>query len=355
MKKVYKVLSAAGLLYLFLAVTPALAQGEDDIAEFMAAGAKDASKLLSAYMEPAVKSVSFGMTGGWYNTAKAHKTLGFDLSISASTAFIPSSENYFNPNKLNLSSTLVFTNDTRPGKGAPTVVGPGDKTTYTLQGDLDGNGTPDNIVTIDGPEGIDMKKTVGFAAAPVPMVQLGIGIVKNTDLKIRFVPKTTFGESNVQMFGVGVMHDVKQHIPGLKLLPFDLSALVAFNSVSGSSDLSNSATTATANSADGEMTYKFNSWVFQGIISKKVSVLTGYAGIGYTLINTNVNVDGTYNISADAGGNFSVVDPVDMDFKNKSLRLTAGMRLKFGPVFLVADYTVQKYNMLTVGLGVAVR
>jgi hypothetical protein len=31
------------------------------------------------------------------------------------------------------------------------------------------------------------------------------------------------------------------------------------------------------------------------------------------------------------------------------------MRLKLGPIFFNGDYTFQKYNMLSVGFGVAVR
>jgi hypothetical protein len=330
------------------------AQNESDFAKFLEAGGQDASKLVQAYVEPVIKGISYGMTGGWYHTAKAHKSLGIDFGVSVNMAFVPTSENYFNPNNLGLTAVTSFTNDSNPGQGAPTVLGPKDQTTYTATFDPDGNGN--QTFTFSGPEGLDMKDAVGFAAVPVPMAQIGIGIIKNTDLKFRIVPKREFGESDIQMFGVGVMHDIKQHIPGIKLLPFDLSGLIAFNTVKGSTSLVNTDDTdSRPDSQNGEVTYKFNSWTIQALISKKVSVLTGYAGVGYNIVNTNVDVTGTYIIESNSAAQFEVTNPIAIDFKNNALRFTAGIRLKFGPWYLNTDYTLQKYKVWSLGTGFAIR
>ena len=355
MKKIYRV---ACLLFLLAGLTiPAktIAQNEEDLSAFLMAG-EDASKLIEAYMKPVVKSMSYGMTGGWYTTAKAHKTLGFDLSISVNAGFIPSSENFFDPNKIGLSSNTVYngardnnSNDPyNPNRKAPTIFGPKDETRYTstFEGET---------FVYSGPEGFDVKKEIGISAAPMPMVQLGIGIIKNTDVKLRFVPKQSFGSSSVQMFGIGIMHDIKQHFKGIKLMPFDLSALVAYNSVSGSTDLSSDGSGGVPESSNGVGEYKFNSWVIQALISKKISVLTGYAGVGYSIVNTKVDVKGDYLLVSESDLEIPVSDPVAIDFKNNSFRLTFGMRLKLGPVFINGDYTFQKYNTLSVGFGLAVR
>ena len=367
MKKIYLVGIIIFLSGLFVLPTTAIAQTEEDIAAFLEASEEDAEKLMDAYLQPFIRSLSFGMTGGWYTTAKAHSTLGFDLSFTANLAFIPTSENFFDPNKLGLTSATVYNGARPPGspagtpfdptKKAPTIFGPKDQTQYTSTYDPDGSGPlPVQSYAIRGPEGFDLKKEIGVSAVPTPMVQLGIGVIKNTDIKIRFVPKQEVGSSDIKMFGIGVMHDVKQHIKGIKLLPFDLSALVAFNSVQGSSDLSNNdPTDGSPDSPDGVGLYKFDSWLFEALISKKISVLTGYAGLGYSLINTNVDIKGSYQIVPIAGVPNTLTDPVSIGFKNKSMRLTLGMRLKLGPIFFNGDYTFQKYNTLSVGLGVAVR
>lgn len=362
MKKIYII---AGLIFFIGLVKPVItnAQNEEDLAAFLQAGEEDASKLMEAYLKPVVKSFSYGMAGGWYTTAKPHKSLGFDLSFTMNMAFIPSSDNYFNPNKLNLSATTYdgsrpnSSSSFDPSRNAPTIFGPKDQTQYTSSYDPDGSGPLGvQTYTFRGPEGFNVKKEIGVAAAPTPMIQVGIGVIKSTDLKIRFVPEQEFGNSSFKMFGIGVMHDIKQHIKGIKLLPFDLSALVAYNSVSGSTDFSNSdPTDGSPDSPDGVMDYKFNSWVIQALISKKIAVLTGYAGVGYSIVNSNVDVKGDYLIVPTSGTSFIISDPVAIDFKNNSMRLTLGMRLKLGPIYFNSDYTFQKYNTLSVGFGCSVR
>ncbi len=334
------------------------AQNESDLANFLQASKTDASKLIGAYTSPVIKGVSYGMTGGWYHTGKTHSKLGVDLGFTLNAVFIPSSDNYFNPAAIGLSSSTVFTNTTYPGKNAaPTFVGPKDVTSYTSTYDPDGAAGPfpSQSFAIKGPEGLDMKKNLHVSAVPVPMVQLGIGLIMNTDIKIRLIPKIDKGNSTVKMFGVGLMHDIKQHIPGIKMLPFDLSVLAAYNSLTGTTSLVNTNSADTRpDSPDGKISYKLSSWVVQGVISKKFSVVTLYAGLGYGSVTTNVDITGTFNIGT-PGIPINIKDPVSIDFKNNSAKVTTGLRLKFGPIYLVGDYTLQKYKMLTVGLGVSVR
>ncbi|MFZ2905564.1 MAG: DUF6588 family protein [Cyclobacteriaceae bacterium] len=361
MNKIYKVVSLVFIAAVCALPKHVYGQNEQDISIFLSAGEEDAAKLIQAYVEPAVKSISYGMAGGWYNTAKPHKSLGFDIGVTMNLAFIPTSEDYFDPNKLDLSVTNYNGNIDKPGKGAPTFFGPKDETQYVS--DPDGVAGPIAPITFSGPEGLAVKQKIGFAAMPVPMIQLGVGVIKNTDIKIRYVnsgmvgaiiPNVDIESSKFNVFGVGVLHDFKQHIKGIKLLPFDLSALIAYNSVSGTSDLSNSDPLKGPTTDDGELDYQFNSWVFQAIISKKISVVTPYAAVGYSMINTNVDMNGNYTVEAGAT-DLELTDPVAIDFKNNSMILTLGMRLKFGPFYLNGDYTIQKFNTLSVGLGFSVR
>ena len=52
----------------------------------------DAQKLTKAYLNPSFKGLIFAMNNGWYHTAKVHKKFGFDISIGANFANIPSKE-----------------------------------------------------------------------------------------------------------------------------------------------------------------------------------------------------------------------------------------------------------------------
>ena len=155
------------------------AQSESDLINFLEAGKNDASKLMGAYLNPMVEGLSYSFNGGWYHTAKAHNTLGFDLGVSANAVFLPKSKNYFTPSALGLQNTVLI--DPTTGK-APTVVGPDETTTYQSSLDTNGDGIADENFTFSGPEGLDFKETFKVSGVLAPTVQLGIGIIKNTDL-----------------------------------------------------------------------------------------------------------------------------------------------------------------------------
>jgi len=330
------------LLFLFLTLSVSLrAQSETEIGEFLKAGPEDAGKLMNAYLSPMITGASYGFNGGWFTTAKAHKTLGFDLGVSVNGVFIPSSDNHFRPADLGLKTTTLVS----PTSGeAPTVVGPTDATTYAATyGGQTG--------TFSGPPGLDFKDNFKISGALAPTVQLGIGIVKNTDLKIRWMPEVTAGDTKVKYIGFGVLHDIKQHIPGIKHLPFDLSALVGYTNLKGTTSVAGYVASGDATKPQ-ELHYSMNAWLIQALISKKVAMVTFYGGLGYNAVKTTADVKGSYQF---VPATPAINDPVAMSFKNNSFRATAGMRLNLGPIYLSADYTLQKYSTVSVGLGVTVR
>lgn len=323
-----------------IASQAAWAQTGEELVTFLTAGKDDAAKLTNAYFTPAVEGISYGLNGGWYTTAKAHKTLGFDFSLSLNAVGIPSSKNFFSPNDLGLQTvTLVNSTD---GK-APTMVGPDQKNTYALKANPS--------TTFDGPGGLDFKGNIGVSGVVMPTATLGIGIYKNTDLKIRWMPEIKPGESRIKLIGFGVMHDVKQHIPGIKYLPFDLSMVVGYTRVSGATNVSGKFDSGT-DSRPQEVNYVFNAWLVQALISKKISVVTFYGGIGYNTVKATTDITGTYVIP-EIGQ--TLVDPIAMSFKNNSLRLNGGIRLKFGPIFFNGEYIIQEYSTYSLGFGFAVR
>jgi hypothetical protein len=330
-------------------------QNAADLSSFLGASKQDASSLISAYVSPAIKAVSYGMTGGWYHTAKTHKKLGIDLGVTMNVVFVPNSDNYFQPySVLGPNTTTQFVNNSYPSsQNAPTIFGPKESTSYTAT--YKPSGYPQQTVSIPGPQGLDLKGSIGFSAVPVPMAQIGIGLIKNTDLKIRFLPQISSGGTTLSMLGFGLLHDIKQYFPGIKLLPFDLSVLAGYNTFKGNTSLVSNGVSYRPDSPDGKVTYNLNSWVAQILISKKVSVLTFYAGVGYGAVSTKVNVTGTYTIVAVPAGSFQVTNPVSFSLNNTGAKLTGGMRLKFGPLYFNGDYTLQKYNSVSVGLGLSIR
>ena len=336
------------VLLLFIISVPFLANAQDetDLEEFLAAGPQDASKLMNAFLNPVIEGLSYGFNGGWYTTAKAHKTFGFDISASFNAVFIPSSKNYFRPADLNLQVAQLIS---PPSGNAPTIAGPDDETTYSI--DVNNDNQPDG--TFEGPQGLDFKETFKISGVLAPTAQIGLGIYKNTDLKIRWIPEVEVGNSNIKLLGFGVMHDIKQHMPGIKVLPFDLSVLVAYTNIKGRTSMADpDYPPSPGDNSPQEMDFNMNAWLFQAIISKKLAIVTFHGGIGYNTIATDADVKGSYVLPGYPQG---VKNPVSLGFKNKSMRLSAGMRFNFGPIFLNGEYTLQEYSTVSVGLGVTVR
>ena len=343
------ILSSVTKLFLIAAACLPLslqAQDENDLVNFLNAGPDDASKLMNAYLNPVIEGLSYGFNGGWYHTAKAHKTLGFDLGVSLNAVFIPSSKNYFDPGTLGLKTISSFSSRASNGL-APTITGPADETTYGV----DANGDNQTDATFSGPKGLDFKQTFKISGVLSPTVQLGLGVYKNTDIKIRWMPEVNAGSSKIKLFGVGIMHDIKQHIPGIKLLPFDLSVLVAYTNIKGSTGMSGVFDPGN-DQRPQMMDYNMDAWLFQALISKKIAMITFYGGIGYNTIKTTSDVTGTYYIESFQQ---EFKDPVSLSFKNNSMRLTGGMRLGLGPIYLSGDYTLQQYSTVSIGLGVTIR
>jgi hypothetical protein len=228
---------------------------------------------------------------------------------------------------------------------APTIFGPDRTPKYKEKGNLIDQ-------PFDGPSGLDLKGEIGKNWMPVPMVTLGIGLPKGTDLRIRFTPSIELDDdSHFRLFGVGVMHDVKQYIPGLKLLPFDLSAFVGYTRLTLDYKYTN--TDINTENARGEMV--MNATTIQAAISKKVSVLTVYGNVGYNIAKSNLSMLGKWDVDNNGTYDAKEIDPIDMKYSASGPRVGAGFRLKLAVFTLHADYTLQKYNALTVGFGINVR
>lgn len=320
----------------------AYAQDVDDI---LKGSIQDASTLIEGYIAPVMKGIGGGLNQGWYNTAAPHKKFGVDFTITTSLMYVPASDKFYTVDNNQLQEIRLVSYDgqsvSSTGSGSvPTVFGPEKSPTYE---DIS-SGT-----TFQGPEGLDLKAQIKLAdALPVPIYHLGLGLPKGIDLKFRWSPTLDFGDAKFSVFGIGVMHDVKQYIPGIKNLPFDLSGFVGYTKMKFEVDLSGS---SAGENQRGIM--EFNSTTIQGLISKKLSVLTVYGGLGYNFVKSGIDIKGTYDL--DDNGTPEATDPVSLSFKDPGFRATAGLRLKLAVFTFHGDYTLAKFNALSVGFGINVR
>ena len=106
------------------------ASAQEELEKLLTESIDDGRKLINAYVSPFMNSVSLGMNQGWYNTAKAHKIGGIDLTITANAMTIPQSELFFDVSKLGLE-VLELESSSPFHPLTPTVFGPTDKPTFS--------------------------------------------------------------------------------------------------------------------------------------------------------------------------------------------------------------------------------
>lgn len=340
MKKIY--------LSLFLTLSLFVSYGQIDFGSLLEGGTEDANVLLGKYLEPAFEGFGYGMNSGWYNTAKPHKLLGFDLTVTANMARVPEGAKFYTLNEADFNNITIRGAENAPNGPyqAPTVFGPNldaDDIPYLVFNE----GTDDEL-SITAPSGLGLDEAIGLRSIPVPAVQLGIGLVKGTEIKLRLIPQQTFGDPgsqfNTSLFGIGLMHDVKQWIPGIKNLPFDLSAFVGYNKFSNTFELDYD--------SNGDLrTGEFNvsGTTFQGIISKKLAVLTVYGGLGFITSKSDFALLGDFEIDG------VPEDPISLEYSSGGVRANAGARLKLAVFTFHAEYALQKYSTFTAGFGISVR
>lgn len=346
--KIYLFLFA---LFIFSYPVASIYAQSGDFLEILYGGPEDASRYADKYFEPIFKGLGYGFNNGWYNTAKTHQTLGFDITLSANLAFVPEADNYFTFRNEDFTITNL---QTGTEARTPTLFGP-DEVGPLMEVKDDATGL--TIARFAGPRGAGFKDAIGFQAVPSPIIQVGIGVIKNTDIKVRYIPDVARKDADYSVWGIGIMHDVGQWIPAIKKAPIDISIFGAYSKLSATVRFD------PLEDFPGEnqrFRSTINGYTLEALISKKISFLTLLAGIGYNSAKTNFDLLGTYNVTYGNPAlpedyNVMFENPIKLDTNEGSARLTGGVRFQFAVVTFHALYTFNGYNLLNVGLGFSFR
>ncbi len=298
---------------------------ESIIGEDLAQG----EKLIEAYFTPMAESFGAGLNNGWYNTAKPHSLGGFDLTFTLNTVIIPNSAETF---KIGNKFGGVFTSTSTKDK-ASTIFGSGDET--NMMYNFSKNGIDTSLA---------FKMPGGFKtpAMPLPMIQAGIGLIKNTAVDIRYMPFLNIGDAGkLNLFGIGIKHDLLQWISVIgDAIPMSLSLQGGYTSLNTELEIS-----------EQKVSLNTTATTINLVASRKLLMLTGYAGIGYNSATTTLTADANFDLS---GVKFD--EKIEVAFEsNKNIRANIGLRLNITLVTIQADYTFAKYPTATLGLGVSLR
>lgn len=364
MKKILRIL----ILFLCLGLTTYAYNQVDDMGKFISAGIEDGQKLLEGYLSPWINAFGASLTGGWYNTAKPHQLGGFDITATFNTAIVPKSDQTFDMTELDLEGFVL---DDPSNSFSSTIAGQ----------DEDGPTLNYNIPELSYPQAFTMPGGTQWRYVPTPMIQVGVGLIKDTEIMGRFMPTLKVGDNNkVNMWGVGLKHGLKQWLPFIKKVPvLHLTLMGGYTRLNGTLGVNVNPAMVNGDSyevVDGEgntvtnpdwdnqkLEFKTNSFTGNLLISANLPVVCFYGGIGFATAKTTLVTKGNYPI-VELQDNVPVVkltpDPINMKMKYKDgkttkPRLNAGMRFKFAVITLHFDYTWADYSMATVGLGISIR
>lgn len=333
---------------------------QTSVVEFLKGGIADAGKLSQAYLQPYAFALSDGLNNGWYNSAVSHKEYGFDFSVSLSSIQIPEGAKTFDIAILGLTKLVVGSG----GNIAPTIAGAINPGPQMLVTDEMGN----QLGSFKMPGG------TGYDQIPVPVAQLGFGLLPWTDLIVRYLPKLKYDNNGDQMrlgfWGMAVKHNFSEWVPALKRLPFDAATFGSYSEANvqstlsfNSSGLAGDIISVSPGSVNNQLLkLKTTTTRYGLIVSKKLGILTLFGGIGRSTSTSTVDLTGKYTVKTTVqfgGVNYSVSDdlinPVSLQFVSKNMCMDAGLRLKISVLSLFASINKSEYTSYTVGVSLGTR
>ena len=292
----------------------------------------DATNFLGAYFSPFAESIGAGLNKGWYNTAKPHKFAGFDVSLSLNLITISDEITSFDVNSIeNFSSASSST---------PSILGSGEGAIINYQnGNVNGQ-----FVMPD--QNIEIK------AVPIPTLNVGLGLIKGTEINVRYIPTYEYdigfvGKGSVELYGAGIKHDILQWLPLNKFLPFDLSIQGAFSQFNTSFEVE-------SQSVRQGVDLDIQASTVNLIFSKKFAMITAYGSVGQNFVSSTLNANTNFSLGSTSTLNFDFPLEINMP-KTSEMQASAGVRLQFAIFTLYANQTFSSYPSTSAGIGISFR
>ncbi len=197
----------------------------------------------------------------------------------------------------------------------------------------------------------------------MPFIQAGIGLPYHNELTVRFLPPMDIPKvGRVSLWGVGAKNEFKEFIPGLKMVPIDLSVMVGFTKFNSEFDVSYKP--SPANMPAGYTAEDFNNqkialdasgYTARILVGKTIPFVSFYVGLGYSHAITDFGLKGNYPIGVEPTWVDVVEDPFILAYTHSNFSGNAGLRVRLGVISINADYTLGEYALYSAGLGISFR
>lgn len=337
---------------------------QESVGDFLKGGVNDAELLAQEYLRPIGYGLGASLNSGWFNTGRVHRTLGFNITVTASGTLMQESDRIFD------FSTLAFENLQlrNPGQSiAPTIAGQQDiRPVLHFSRAFPPTNNQVTILEFESPDGFDLP------VVPTPMVRIGVGIPGGLEVFGRFVPQVEFDGHVASLWGAGLKLDLKQLLPIARNVPFlNISILGAFSALNANFDLDIQRTIypTTVNGVPvtgGRLNYdnqffelKSSGYTFNLITSVDIPFVSAFASLGYASSNTSFNLIGDYPILSVTPPTATIIDaanPIALHYDNPGeVQMIVGATLKLALLHIHAAYTLAQRPIATVGIGISFR
>lgn len=288
------------------------------------------------------------MNSGWYSTAKVHKKLGFDLTISLNSVVVPDGEKSFDISNFKLIESEI--------KNLPSIFGDSKNEELNViipKSDLH----PQLKATFFSPGGIKDQLPLGIVSSP--SIQVSIGLPFKSEVTLRYLPEYNRNRVYFSNYGIGFKHDILQYFTFLKKIPsLNVSAFGAYSIMSINYDIQSAERFRGINQITE---FDITNYKFQILTSFNLKIIEFYGGIGISGGNSSFSINGEYEldyvVDGDSNTKFpiKISDPVKINYSIHELSKNFGFKFKF--LFLQAfiDYTFQEYDVVTIGTSINFR
>ncbi|WP_027391492.1 DUF6588 family protein [Aquimarina latercula] len=313
---------------------------QENLRSFLLVGIEFTERVATRYTEPMTEGVMYGLTGGWYNSAKTMDVWEVKFSIVSNGSFIPSEKETFQIDVRDIPNLSIDQNDSGMAQ-IPTILG--------------GDSDLQFIATVDGeqfeftaPEGIGL---IDINLLPNAFLQFKIGLPKYTELGIRYFPKLNIEDISLEIWGIGIQHQFSKWIRPINESKIALSGLIAYTTLIGDFEFASDGF-VTGNNQEIDAT--LNSWLFELIGSTQNPVFNVYGGLGYVFGNSSTKLKGSYIIETETE-TLSFINPLDIKNNVRGLRANIGASVNVNWFRINLDYTLQGFNNLSLGLNFKIK
>jgi hypothetical protein len=372
------------------------AQAQDAALAVIAGGRDDANRLVGAYAGPLGRGFSQALGQNWYNTANCLKLLRFNVQAGATMLSLPETDRYFDAQNLGLQNIRALGGD--PSR-VPTIAGDRNAVSpsWVIFGNLADSTAPGGQRPVALDTLPDLLQGLGLRNVFAPYIQANVGLIKNTELNIRYAPVldlSTIGgnllpdnllRGEIRFWGVGIKHELLQWIPVLKRFPLSMSIYANHSRMSYTLDtrvdgpnpadyprtlpgnlvMANYRINGSEDFANQRLSMEGRATGVGLVLSKKVLMVTGFASIGMQESTFRLVAEGNYPIRTgliQEPNNplrfteewTSLEKPLDIETpSNRALRMGVGLRAKFVLIAVHAEaFTLGEYRGYCGGLSV---